>query len=59
MKKRITRDEQIDLMVNAPARMEAYMEKWLAEPVIHGSLIRDDQKKHVTFTQRKVRVACG
>lgn len=38
-----TRDEQIALIVNAPARMEATAQAWLADPEVKASLHKYDR----------------
>ena len=43
MRKPLTRDEEVDLMVNAAKRAQACMAKWLSVPVIRHTILHGDQ----------------
>lgn len=60
MKKRYTRDQEIDLMVNAPVRLEACMAKWLQSPQVKSAVKRSKTANNCFVSERKLkRVRCA
>jgi len=60
MKKRLTRDQEIELMLDAPARMQGLMTKWLsnaevAQTITRLSVPRRKSGADSFVTERKVR----
>lgn len=60
MKKRYTRDQEIDLMVNARTRLEGYMARWLSVPQIKQAIQRpEDASKRFNNEKKVKRVRCA